>query len=248
MRGSILQNIIAFQQQSALLSGAQRGMGDGISWVMNAPGHWPYSIIGTPNEIEIKEFIGKIERKQIPPFWIMENQISAPQIAILLEHGFREIERWEGMSLNRDDFIGPNFHSDNFHIHEVADAASLSNWLNVVKPVLMPNKILSKELLNSWVNRDEFILLTGMEGNQPVSAGMAFLNDQSAGLYFIVTLPSFIGKGYASNIVSKLIGNCFSKGYGEIVLHATQVGKTLYQKLGFVPEGTISTYWKLGLF
>lgn len=248
MRSSILQNIIDFQREAAKISTVAYGCDGTLNWVLNALGKWPHSIIGTAKTEALKAVVTKIEQQKLPPIWIMENETAAVQIDQLEKIGFREINRWEGMWMDRIHFNQQHETSDQYSMNTVQNPELLGQWWNIVKPVMMPNRDFSPELLKAWVEQNEYQLLVGLVNGQAVSAGLSYLNKGVAGLYFIATMPAFRGKGYASRLVGRLIENCFEKGADEIILHASMAGRSMYKKIGFIEDGLISTYWKVGLF
>lgn len=248
MRTSILQNLVEFQEQAAKITDVPHGVKQSLFWVMNNSGFWPHSIIGHANEELLNHVLHEIESEKLPSFWIMENQYSAEQIQLLEKNEFREINRWEGMYMKPNGFFQVTNYAQNFTIHRVLYQHQAKQWWSIVKPIMMPNRRLPEGLLDAWVLRSEYELLVGMYNGKIVSAGMSFLHKQIAGLYFIVTLPDFRGKGYASILVNELMKINFEKGATEIILHASKLGLPMYEKIGFIGEGAISTYWKVGLF
>lgn len=247
MRLSILQNIIEIQREAAKFSAVNYGQSESINWVMNAPDKWPHAIIGTVKPGGMEAVLSKIEQHQLPPIWIMSKEADQ-QIDQLEKNGFREITRWEGMWVSRDGFIPFLNVPNQIVLKKVQDAKLGQLWWKLVKPIMMPNREVPPILLNAWVENNDYHLLLGLVEGEPVSAGMAFMNDGLAGLYFIATLPEYRGKGFASFLVSKLMETCFENGADEIILHASTSGFSMYQKLGFIADGAISTYWKVGLF
>jgi len=47
------------------------------------------------------------------------------------------------------------------------------------------------------------------------------------------TIPQYRGKGIARSLLEKLIEECKKTGVRRIWLHASDVGKPLYTKMGF---------------
>ena len=248
MRASILQNIIEIQKEAAKISAIQFGRDGTLNWVLNSGGRWPNSIIGTAEPKQIPETMSKIDQQLLPPIWIMEKEAAVHQIEQLERNGFREINRWEGMWLNQNRYIRLTKVPDHYTLIEVQTSDLLNQWWSIVKPVMMPNREIPSELLKAWGVRNEYQLLIGQINGKPVSAGMAYLNNGIAGLYFIATLPEYRRRGYALLLIHRLVESSFERGANEIVLHSSADGQHLYRNVGFTAEGIISTYWKVGLF
>lgn len=247
MQNSILQNIILFQKETAPFSRSSGNIGD-VSWVMNSAKYWPNSLIGTAAKKQLPDILKKIENKKLPPFWIMQSDNSENQIKFLESNGFREVYRWEGMWLNREFFQKSTLERGNFHLQQVNTIELLRAWYNLVQPIMLQHKTVSDDLLKMWLKREKYILCLGMENDKAVSAGMAFIDQGVAGIYFIATLPDYRAKGYASLIVADLIERCFSMEAEKIVLHSSAIAENMYRKMGFQSEGKISTFWKIGMF
>jgi len=47
------------------------------------------------------------------------------------------------------------------------------------------------------------------------------------------TEPEFRRRGVASMVVSKAIEWCRKKGYGRLMLHASEMGRSVYKRFGF---------------
>ncbi len=52
-------------------------------------------------------------------------------------------------------------------------------------------------------------------------------------LLSMYTEPEFRRRGVASMVVSKAIEWCGKKGYGRLMLHASEMGRSVYKKFGF---------------
>jgi len=135
-----------------------------------------------------------------------------------------------------------------YEVKSVDDEQILNDWIGIIKQVLMQNKIISEQVLNGMFQHPDVTLMVGYFNNQPVSAGMVFVREGVAGLCFIATLSEYQRRGLGAVLVSRLIQDSFSKGANEIILQSSVAGKKLYLKLGFIPEGEISVFWKLGKY
>ena len=247
MHNTIIQNLIDYQKQTAQATGLPVIEKHGLFSVQNVLGSWPRTTIGTVDMEKIPAVVLEIDNQQMAPFWVMDNEISVNQIEYLEKNGFREVNRWEGMLLKKDSFTLLDRTKDDLQISQVG-SDTIQDWYQIVKEVMLPNKSISNEILDYWLSCNDVTLFVGKTEDRTVAAGMSFTYNKIAGLYFIATLPEFRGKGYATILVEALIEKCFREGVDEVVLHASEMGCSIYQKLGFTKEGPISTYWKIGRF
>jgi GNAT superfamily N-acetyltransferase len=49
----------------------------------------------------------------------------------------------------------------------------------------------------------------------------------------VYTLPDYRGKGFASKLIKNIIQDAKDRKVGRLILHATDMGKVVYEKLGF---------------
>ena len=87
---------------------------------------------------------------------------------------------------------------------------------------------------------DTQILLAYNEDSQPVATGLLFKTDDIAGIHQIGVPPDHQGKGYATQMMRFLI-QCAEKWQADyVVLQASEAGRPVYQKLGFVDQFLIT--------
>jgi ribosomal protein S18 acetylase RimI-like enzyme len=248
MRNIFLNNLSELHQLLGGFSGASVGHSNQLSWVLCKPNHWPDSVIGNPGIDGIQEVADKMEIGLLPPFLVVPLSEIEEQLPLFRQNGLREVFRWEAMSLKSADFCPCNEIIKGYEVKSVDDEQILNDWIGIIKQVLMQNKIISEQVLNGMFQHPDVTLMVGYFNNQPVSAGMVFVREGVAGLYFIATLSEYQRRGLGAVLVSRLIQDSFSKGANEIILQSSVAGKKLYLKLGFIPEGEISVFWKLGKY
>ncbi|MBN2262207.1 MAG: GNAT family N-acetyltransferase [Prolixibacteraceae bacterium] len=245
MRATIVDNIIAFYTDAAQSQQIQFSESMGLKWFKNKPSHWPNVIVGKPTPENTAFVKSGIEAGQLPPFWLIENTNN--NTTLLDDAKFREVMRWEGMWLNPMDLKKPDKNTQ-LTLAEVKTATQLNNWINVAFTVLIPDKRVGTATTQLWFNSEKYIMLSGIINKQTICTGLALINQQTAGLYFITTLPQYQKMGFGAQLVSVLIEKCFALGANEIILHASSAGFKLYKNLGFQSDGQLSTYWKIGKF
>ena len=73
----------------------------------------------------------------------------------------------------------------------------------------------------------------GYEGNTPVTTGLLVLHANVAGVYYIMTHPSYRRKGYGSAMMHHLLKCAKQEGFHLATLQASEEGKSLYERMGF---------------
>jgi GNAT superfamily N-acetyltransferase len=109
-----------------------------------------------------------------------------------------------------------------------------------------------------WVRprlkRGEFIGFIAESGKRPVAGGSVWLQERQPRpgfrggklpyLLSVFTEPEFRGRGLATKIVRAAMAWCREKGYESMTLHASKMGRAIYEKLGW--ERTWEMNSKLG--
>lgn len=54
-------------------------------------------------------------------------------------------------------------------------------------------------------------------------------------VFSVYTEPDHRGRGVASRLVAALVDSAAARGYVRVELHATEMGRSIYERLGFVP-------------
>ncbi len=87
---------------------------------------------------------------------------------------------------------------------------------------------------------DVQILLAYNEDSQPVATGLLFKTGDVAGIHQIGVPAAHQGRGYATQMMRFLI-QCAEKWQADyVVLQASEAGRLVYQKLGFVDQFLIT--------
>jgi N-acetylglutamate synthase len=88
---------------------------------------------------------------------------------------------------------------------------------------------LSKALLDA----PEWDLFVGFLDGNPVSTGFGFTSDGITGVWGIATLPQYRGRGMGTAITWAVVYSGGEKGADAAYLWATEMGFSVYQKMGF---------------
>jgi GNAT superfamily N-acetyltransferase len=84
------------------------------------------------------------------------------------------------------------------------------------------------------------LLLAYNEDSQPVATGLLFKTDDVVGIHQIGVPADHQGKGYATQMMRFLIQRAEKWQADYVVLQATEAGRLVYQKLGFVDQFLIT--------
>ena len=221
-----------------------------ISWLKSESGLWPNIIYNTYfEENEIEQFVATtitaIKTKHSPPFWLVyrTNEMGNKLVNQLKKKGMRNIFHWSGMGLKVNHSL-PNTNA--VHIKTVTNNEELKLWLKIVNTVLMTSNKIPYTVFLDLYNQPNFNLYLAFVGTRPVATGLSFFSKNSSGIYMISTLTEHRKKGIGTSITIKCINDAFQKGISNIVLHASDKGESIYQKIGFKKYSDFDIYWMLG--
>jgi ribosomal protein S18 acetylase RimI-like enzyme len=223
-----------------------------FSWVRNKSSAWPNWIFRVnPGLLMEEKFIesltSRIKRQEIPPYLIIPEPENSRDFYNLAEKfGLRQIMRWTGMALMKDEYSAdPSYHKCG-KIIRVRDETSLKDWLQVVNSALYSSNSLVNALLEKLYLRDPFKLYLGYADGEPVSTSMSFQKDAIAGLYMISTMENHRNKGYGAELTRYAMETCFQQEAEIIILHASVMGEKVYRKIGFKEYCKFGILWMVG--
>ncbi|PJZ52204.1 GNAT family N-acetyltransferase [Leptospira adleri] len=151
---------------------------------------------------------------------------------VLEELGYEDCNKQWGMYLSGDPFFSSkNSIVDNYNIRKIESDEELRTWLKIVNVSFGSDD--RENLYLKLLNRDSFRIFGGFIDQTMVTTGMTFFNGKSFGLYSITTESAQRGFGYASILVQSILEELRKEFSGIIILHATEMGKGIYEKLGF---------------
>ena len=78
---------------------------------------------------------------------------------------------------------------------------------------------------------------------EPVATAMATYASGVVGIYNVVTLPAARGRGIGRSVTLASLLEARARGYRVAVLHSTEMGVSVYQRLGFRQYCTIPLYF-----
>ncbi len=163
--------------------------------------------------------------------------------------GYSVGERETGMALPLNLWTPPDTVPEWFRIFPVKTAAQLSACAEVIAANWSPPDEAVKTFYkkaNSLVLQafSPMRLFVALAGDVPVGCGEVFLSENGniAGLHMICTREPFRGRGVAGAMTAALLQEGRAAGASCAVLQASDAGKSVYARQGFVPCGLFTEY------
>jgi ribosomal protein S18 acetylase RimI-like enzyme len=124
-----------------------------------------------------------------------------------------------------------------FTIEEVQDEAALLDFKRVfVETYEIPEwagQAWVDATLQAGIGRTPWKMYLGRLHGEPVATNMLFNGGGVASVYAVATVPSARGQGIGGAITLKPLLEARAKGYHYAVLFATEMGISVYKRLGF---------------
>lgn len=85
-------------------------------------------------------------------------------------------------------------------------------------------------------------LIIARQGGQAVGTGLLYAHEQTAGLHMLGVVPEARRKGFAREIMVRLLDEATARGFGLATLQASRMGEGLYRQLGFESQGRLLNF------
>ena len=93
------------------------------------------------------------------------------------------------------------------------------------------------------MGRDRAFGLLGQVGDKAASTAFAFIDGEGVGgIYFVATDATMRRRGFAGAITSAILDELKRRGVEQCVLHASELGRPVYEGLGFQVECRLARY------
>ncbi|WP_286923832.1 MULTISPECIES: GNAT family N-acetyltransferase [Lysinibacillus] len=198
------------------------------------------------NQNHIKQAINHFIVKELPfSTWVDANNLSNDWLQLIKEHNLKEAERNIMMKLDHTLHTGQRI-SNHLNITQVSNKEGLLQYKEVFLSLFEGTperdaleiyfRKFSQEKLAS--NARMFI---GCIMEMPVATGLLIEDNDSYGIYDVMTKETFRGKGYGSEMFQFLLNQTIDK-QKPVVLQASEDGKNIYKRFGFKEVGEMIVF------
>jgi ribosomal protein S18 acetylase RimI-like enzyme len=163
----------------------------------------------------------------------------------LIKHGLSVQGESTGMAINLHDMNQDIPLIENLSIVRVDDDETLKIWANTLvkgfeSPALYPSFVDLEFSLG--YQQPSYHRYLAILNHQPVAMSALFLGEKVAGIYCVATLPEARRLGIGAAITHYPLREAQARGYHIAVLQASQMGRSVYQRLGFQVFSTLRGY------
>jgi GNAT superfamily N-acetyltransferase len=187
----------------------------------------------------IKTSINRCKSRNVPMMWWTGPSTSPVNLGTYLaRHGFSQEEDETGMAVDlmklNEDISTPT----GLVIDQVSDMEMLNLWIHIFSisfgiPKPFDNAFLDLFASISAGARLSVYNYLGRQDGKPVATSTLFLSAGVAGIYNVATLPDARRQGMGAAMTLFPLLEAQALGYQVGILQASEMGKSVYQQLGF---------------
>jgi hypothetical protein len=190
----------------------------------------------------IEELKSKIISKEIPDNIVADlNFPYDKQDGILISKYFKKSIESRGMILKKNNFKY-NLINENLKIKKCNSFDELMKWSSLVVNFLFKNGTDQNIKDFAWMilpclKQNNYAVYLGYLNDEPVASSACYFENNTGGIYFVTVSDKFRKMGLGYEITAKCIIDGIDKGTDYYILQATDLGKSVYAKLGFEDVG-----------
>lgn len=165
----------------------------------------------------------------------------------LLEHGIVYFKKWAGMAININGFSRDIRKTPDIKIVKADDAETIKAWSKIAGISFGVSEKIMRDMQKMYTavgskNDNRLFYYMGLKNGVPAATTLLFKDGDIAGLYMVGTLPEARGNGIAAAMVVHALKEAASMGCSVAILQASEMGKGVYDKIGFKEYCTIDIY------
>jgi GNAT superfamily N-acetyltransferase len=204
-----------------------------INWAWNEN---PLSDESRNAVLEIKDFYKTLGLRFW--WWVYPRGQSVETRKILQESGFRLFSKVPCMSADLNNVIFEDKISRRIRISFVNNKDDLRVWEDTsFYGFEMPSRNREQYgvFISSFFSEETSPqrLFIAYLDEKPAATSLLFVNDATAGIYYVSTIPSYRNKGCGLAITFAAMRAAKELGLDEVILQATPMGAPIYHKAGF---------------
>ncbi|WP_312476194.1 GNAT family N-acetyltransferase [Neobacillus sp.] len=198
------------------------------------------------NAVKIRHGIDNFSFKEYPfSTWIDAQFLNDDWKKLIQEYDLKESERNVMMKLENTLNIGQS-NSHQLMLTPVRNNEELMEYKDVFISLFGGSP--EKDALESYFNKfsqiklgSEVQMFIGCIGEMTVTTGLLIETKDSYGIYDVMTKETFRGKGYGSEMFQFLLNQTKDK-QKPVVLQASEDGKNIYKRFGFIDVGEMVVF------
>lgn len=189
-------------------------------------------------ETRLDAVLSEYIEASLPVMWWIGSTTQPLDLGQRLRNRGFYLEQMPGMAVNLHTLPDNTIVPENFHIARVRDTNTLHHWVKVNAAPYDFLDYINDAFFKCYLQHgfDDAVSLRNYIGwldDTPVACSTLFLGAGVAGIYSVATLPHARHKGIGTAMTLYPLLAARAEGYHIGVLSASQMGLSIYQKMGF---------------
>jgi GNAT superfamily N-acetyltransferase len=225
----------------------------GVAWVNCAPSPWPNAVLGARvdeanAEAGIRLVVDQMAKGVAPRLWMTGPSMRPRDLEDRLAgHGLVKRSEAIGMACALSDLRVDLPNPPSLEIHTVGDDQALGSWARIVTTGLFQRpesaaKPLAR-LMSPAVSAGRATLYLAIAQGRPAASSTLYVTGEVAGIYHVATVPDLRNRGIGRSVTAAAALRARELGCRTVILQATQLGRPVYERLGFVELSRLGRYW-----
>lgn len=148
----------------------------------------------------------------------------------------------------RQDLANIPERAGELRVKPVRDMHEMKPYIDVLAEGFgMPRELAVALGSENMLHRDELRLFLGYAGAQPVATAMSLRSGNTVGVYNVATVPSDRRRGIGEEMTWHCLRAGASQGCTSAALQASDMGKPIYERMGFVTVAPYRTFHRPGV-
>jgi N-acetylglutamate synthase-like GNAT family acetyltransferase len=228
--GSLISSFIQIDSIGALGTGVP--VSD-INWVFNEK---PLNSDSAKDIVDIKKYYKKLSLRFW--WWVYPCGQSPENNKTLQDANLELFKKVPCMAATLNDSLLDDSLADEIRVLQVKSKKDLLIWRDVsFEGFEMPDRARKPYgIFVSSFDLDEHSpqkLFIAYYDGKPVATSLLFIHKNTAGIYYVSTLPAYRNKGCGLRITQAAMQSAKKSGFKDVILQATPMGERLYKKIGF---------------
>ena len=204
-----------------------------FNWVWNEK---PLTDDNAKSIADIKEIYKKLNLRFW--WWIYPSGQSPKTRTMLQDAGLRLIEKVPCMAADLNNSASQKQISNKITIFPVKEENDLLIWEDIsFRGFEMPRR--AREQYGAFVSSFDLSdqapqkLFLAYSDGKPVATSLLFVHNNTAGIYYVSTLPPYRNKGLGLNVTLAAMQTAKESGFRNMILQASKFGVNVYKRAGF---------------
>jgi GNAT superfamily N-acetyltransferase len=220
---------------------------DDFDYFKSSNGNWPNQILNIKVGVEyVQGLLENIEQQSktghLPAIVKCDpNRDSIEMVNTISTRGYSQ-GQWTAMT----HFMNESWHSalqTSLKISLVKTQEELQAWFILMQRELMGGVDVDYALFDHMFKSPKCFFYLGYINDQPAATSLFYIDeDGNGGVYLVSTHADHRKRGFGAAVTAVCLNKAKELGCTRIDIQATDLGKGVYQKLGFIDLGKINVF------